>query len=150
MDSAQLRPMQKSDVPQVMAIETLAYLHHWTTDNFLNCLRIGYESWILTKTNYLIGYGVMSIAADEATILNLCVSPQYQRQGYGQRILKHLLTVAQTKNVDTVFLEVRNSNSAALNLYLKQGFNQIAVRKNYYPLPNNKNKEDALILALTI
>jgi ribosomal-protein-alanine N-acetyltransferase len=150
MNGAKLRQMQNSDIPNVIRIETAAHLHHWTNRNFLNCLEIGYDAWILCKEADLIGYGVMSIVVDEAHILNLCISPEYQRQGYGRQILLHLLTIARAKKVDTVFLEVRSSNQIALNLYLKQGFNQIAVRKNYYPLPNSREKEDACILALTL
>jgi len=147
---AQLRPMQYSDLPHVLAIENAAYLQHWTARIFSNCLRVGYEAWVLEKDGCLIGYGFMSTGAGEAHILNLCVHPLYQRQGYGQQILEHLLALAREKSVDTIFLEVRASNTAALSLYLKLGFNQIAIRNNYYPIYQSRDREDALILALTL
>ena len=147
---AQLRPMQNSDLSDVMGIENAVYSQHWTPHTLANCLRVGYEAWVLEKADYLMGYGFMSTGAGEAHILNLCVHPLYQRQGYGRQILEHLLAIARKKAVDSVFLEVRCSNSAALNLYLKMGFNQIAIRKHYYPVPHSVNREDALILALTL
>jgi len=149
-DIAQLRPMQNSDLSNVVAIENAVYLQHWTPRIFSNCLRVGYDSWLLEKAGCLIGYGFMSTGAGEAHILNLCIHPIYQRQGYGQQILEHLLAIAREKKVDSVFLEVRASNIAALNLYLKIGFNQIAVRKNYYPIQHSTDREDALVLALTL
>ncbi|MDM8560706.1 ribosomal protein S18-alanine N-acetyltransferase [Candidatus Parabeggiatoa sp. HSG14] len=145
----QLRFMQESDLITVMKIETAAYSFPWTFKNFKDCLHVGYNAKVLEVENNLSGYGVMSAAVGEAHILNLCVHPNLQGCGYGQYILKDLLVLAKQKEVNTVFLDVRRSNKSAFNLYHKMGFNQIGVRKNYYP-NSNQTHEDALIFALTL
>lgn len=142
-----LRPMQAADLPTVLEIEMAAYPLPWSQQNFRDCLRVGYQAWVLELDYQIVGYGLMSIAASEAHLLNLCVHPHFQRCGYGRRILKQLLKIAKQHQTDTVFLEVRTSNQAAINLYQHMGFNQVGLRKNYYPNGNNK-REDALIFAL--
>jgi len=146
---AVFRPMQHTDLATVMEIETIAYPFPWTLQNFKDRLRTGYIAKVLELDNELTGYGIMSVAADEAQILNICVHPNQQRRGYGQQILKHLLELASFQAAKSVFLEVRISNQAAINLYHKNGFNQIALCKGYYP-NDNKGREDALIFALEI
>ncbi len=144
-----LRSMQEADLPTVMKIETTAYRFPWTLQIFKDCLRVGYSARVLELDYSLIGYGVMSMAAGKAHILNLCLHPELQQCGYGRRILKDLLALAKRKNVKSVFLEVRQSNQAAINLYHKAGFNQIGVRKKYYP-KGDKGQEDGLIFAMEL
>ena len=139
--------MQHTDLATVMEIETIAYPFPWTLQNFKDRLRTGYIAKVLELDNELTGYGIMSVTTDEAQILNLCVHPNQQRRGYGQQILKHLLELASFQATKSVFLEVRISNQAAINLYHKNGFNQIALHKGYYP-NGNKGREDALIFAI--
>ena len=144
-----LRSMQKTDLSTVMEIETLAYSFPWTLQIFQDCLQIGYTARVLEIDYHLVGYGIMSIGARVAHILNLCIHPNLQRNGYGQRLLKHLLILAKQQDVKTVFLDVRSSNQAAINLYHKLGFNQMGVQKNYYP-NGNKDYEDAFQFALEL
>jgi ribosomal-protein-alanine N-acetyltransferase len=87
----------------------------------------------------------MSIAVGEAHLLNLCVSPQEQNQGIGRKLLEHVISVAKS-HADTMFLEVRPTNTAAIFLYESVGFNEIGVRKGYYPAKNGR--EDAIMFAL--
>lgn len=142
------RPIQPIDLPVIMEIETLVYPFPWTFAIFQDCLRIGYESWLLEQAEQIISYGVMSTGAGEAHILNLCVHPQERQRGYGRLLLTHLLKLAQQQQVEMVFLEVRSSNQTAVNLYLQLGFNQIGLRKRYYPALTGR--EDALIFALDL
>ncbi len=139
-----VRQMQETDLPRIMEIERAAYPFPWTVQNIKDCLH-GVAK-VFELDDNLIGYGLMSIAADEADILNLCIHPLWQSRGYGQFILKHLLELAKQKNVKFVYLEVRVSNKAAIKLYHQTGFKQIGERKRYYQ--NGDNREDALILAL--
>ena len=90
----------------------------------------------------------MSVGAGEAHILNVCVHPEYRSRGLGSRLLQRLLTLARKHGADTAFLEVRISNRAALGLYQKLGFNEIGLRRGYYPLEDGK--EDAVLLALSL
>ncbi len=139
-----LRPMREADVLAVMEIERRAYAFPWTAGIFRDCLRVGYCCWLLEQEGQVEAYGIMSVGAGEAHILNLCVRPESQGQGYGRKLLIHLLNLARRHRADTVLLEVRPSNEPALRLYRSLGFNEVAIRKNYYPHRNGR--EDALIL----
>ena len=87
------------------------------------------------------------MAVGEAHILNISVAPNEQGQGIGRRMLEHLIELA-TGKAETIFLEVRPSNVGAIALYEKMGFNEIGVRKGYYPATNGR--EDAIMLALEL
>jgi len=93
----------------------------------------------------IVGYGVMSAAAGECHILNVCVHPQAQRQGLGRRIVQRLLAIGRSHNADTAFLEVRASNHVALGLYSREGFCEVGRRRGYYP--SAAGREDAVIMA---
>ena len=140
-----LRPMQLEDVEAVMDNELSAYEHPWTNGIFRDCLRVGYCCWVMELGEQVIGHGVMSVAAGESHILNICVSPQYQGRGLGRKILQRLLGLARDHKVATAFLEVRCSNRIAQLLYESEGFNEIGQRRGYYP--GTKGREDALVFA---
>ena len=141
-----LRPMRRIDLDTVMSIEKIIYPFPWTQQIFTDCIRVGYTCRVLEMNGEIAGYSIMALGASEAHILNISIAADYQRQGLGSRLLSHMLELAVEKKTDTVFLEVRPSNKAALALYEKSGFVQIGVRRNYYPA--HSGREDALILAL--
>jgi ribosomal-protein-alanine N-acetyltransferase len=143
-----LRAMTRDDLERVMDIEVSAYQYPWTLRIFSDCLRVGYQCRVVEIDGQLAGYGIMSTGAGEAHILNLCVGREYQGQGVGRKLLLHLLERARELEVDTVFLEVRPSNTPAMRLYENLGFNRVGTRKDYYPAENGR--EDAAILALTL
>jgi ribosomal-protein-alanine N-acetyltransferase len=144
--------MQQEHLDLVMEIERRAYEFPWTMGNFKDCLRSGYYCCVYLQGTHLnaspIGYGVMSVVAGEAQILNICIDPNMQGQGFGCRLLRHLIAEAGRQSADTLFLEVRTSNQAAFALYDSAGFNEIGQRRGYYPA--NGGREDALVLALAI
>ncbi len=143
-----LRPMLQEDLVSVMQIERAAHSVTWSKGNFRDCLTAGYTCLLLIVDKTIVGYGVMSLGAGEAHILNLCIHPSHQRQGLGQRLLTRLLDIAVQQGSDSAFLEVRHSNQRALALYRNCGFNEIGVRRNYYPTPHGK--EDAVMLARSL
>jgi len=143
-----LRPMTEEDMEAVLAIERRAYPYPWSEGIFRDCLRVGYCCRVCEQDGQLAGYAVMSVGAGEAHILNLCVAPPLQGQGLGRFMLRHILDIARGHGADTVLLEVRPSNQAALKLYADMGFNEVGIRKAYYPAP--KGKEDAIILARSL
>jgi ribosomal-protein-alanine N-acetyltransferase len=142
--------MQRADLPQVLTIERACYEFPWTEGIFRDCLRMGYRSLVVTNTiNDLLGYGLMSFAGVEAHILNICVRRDCRRQGLGEFLLAQLLADAKQSGVAHAMLEVRFSNEAATQLYRKAGFDEIGVRKGYYPAAGG-GREDALVLALEL
>lgn len=143
-DGGHIRHMTQADLKMVMAIELAAYDFPWTEGIFQDCLRVGYPSWIYVLDDDICGYGVMSVAAGEAHVLNLCVNPSHQGQGMGKSLLRVLMTTAQALAVESVFLEVRCTNHKAQALYNQFGFNEIGLRRNYYP--NHNGREDAVVL----
>jgi ribosomal-protein-alanine N-acetyltransferase len=145
----QLRSMQMTDLARVMVIEKAAYPFPWTLSIFEDCLQVGYTARVLEADKQLMGYGLMSTGAGEAHILNLCVHPNWQHCGYGKRILKDLLSLAKQQDIQTVFLDVRLSNQNAIKLYDQLCFNQIGMRKNYYP-NGKRGQEHALMFALEL
>ncbi len=144
----QLRPMREHDLAQIVALEQRAYPFPWSLGIFADCLRVGYCCWTLEADAAVAGYCIMSVAAEEAHVLNVCVAPEYRRQGHARRMLEHLVEVARRHRATVIFLEVRPSNPAAITLYLDFGFRRLAVRRNYYPA--QQGREDALVLALRL
>jgi len=142
------RPMRPVDLVPVVAIEQAAYPFPWSDGIFRDCLRVGYCCWVVEQESAVIGYGIMQVVARESHILNLCVHPAYHRQGFGRALLARLLDLARDHRADTVLLEVRPTNEAAIALYTRMGFNEVGVRRSYYP--GHKGKEDALILARSL
>ena len=145
---AGIRPLTGADLDAIMEIEIRAYDFPWTQGIFRDCLRVGYCCWCYENDEMIQAYGVMSAAAGESHILNLTVRPESQRQGIGSRLLKHFQQLARRHGADTLMLEVRPSNRNAISLYEKLGFNEIGVRRNYYPAA--EGREDALLLALSL
>ena len=147
-DATVLRPMREADLPAVMAIEQRAYAFPWTQGVFRDCLLANHPSWVLVEGGHIIGYAVLSVAADEAHVLNLCTSPDMQGRGHGRRLLRALLQLARGRGAHRVFLEVRPSNAPAIALYHDEGFNEIGRRPRYYPARDGR--EDALVMALEL
>jgi [ribosomal protein S18]-alanine N-acetyltransferase len=144
-----LRPMREEDLYQVMAIEQVAYPFPWTPGIFQDCLCVGYCCWLVEIDKRVVGYGVMSVVIDESHILNLCIHPEWQGRGLGRKLILRLLKIARQHGAETAFLEVRESNLAALALYGKLGFVEIGRRRNYYPATEGE-REDALVMSLEL
>lgn len=144
-----LRPMGVADLDSVLSIEQRAYPYPWTETIFRDCLRVGYSCWIAECSAGVVAYTVLSIAAGEAHLLNLCVDPSRQREGIGRRLLRHVLRLAREHGADTLFLEVRPSNDAAVSLYRDAGFVEVGTRRGYYP-DRGLKREDAMVLALPL
>jgi ribosomal-protein-alanine N-acetyltransferase len=143
--STSLRPMREKDLDAVLDIELRAYPFPWTRGIFQDCLRANYPAWVLHREGTIVGYGMLSLAADEAHVLNVCAAPEEQGHGHGRRLLRTLLQQARTRGAQRVFLEVRPSNTGAIALYHAEGFNEIGRRPRYYPA--KAGREDAIVMA---
>jgi ribosomal-protein-alanine N-acetyltransferase len=136
--SWQLLPMQQSHLPQILTIERRGYEFPWSEGIFRDCLRAGYSGWVLCdEHDFVLAYCLLSMAVDEAHVLNLCVDPGGQRRGMGTFLLLHMIKIARAANATIVLLEVRTSNRTAIRLY-----------EGYYPARDGR--EDALVLGYDI
>ena len=144
-----IRPMTHADIETVGQIEAQSYGFPWSVGIFRDCILAGYQCLTLEQDGEIRAYAILSIAAGEAHILNICVAPAFRRHGYGLRLLLRLIDQCRRERVRQVFLEVRPSNLAAVRLYRGVGFTTVGLRRDYYKAPNN-TREDALVLSLTI
>lgn len=144
----EMRPLRVEEVPQVAALEARAYEFPWSETIFRDCLRAGYNCWVLVSDAVIMGYGVLSVAAGEAHVLNVCVAPEHHGQGHGRRLMRRLIDLARWHRAERIFLEVRPSNPRAIQLYHTLGFNEIGRRPNYYPA--TRGREDAIVMALEL
>jgi ribosomal-protein-alanine N-acetyltransferase len=143
-----VRPLAEADLDRVMEIELAAYPHPWTRGIFADCLRVGYECWGLQTGATLVGYCVLTHAANEAHLLNLCVAPSWQRRGLGRILMEHVVRVSLAHRCESIFLEVRPSNGDAIRLYQRSGFTVIGERPGYYS--NGDGREDAIVMQLKL
>jgi [ribosomal protein S18]-alanine N-acetyltransferase len=144
----QYRRMRMADLPEVARLEKSLYAFPWSLGNFRDSLTAGYDCWAIAHGETVIGYAILMVAVDEAHLLNIAVAGEWHNQGLGRAFLKHMIAEARAAAAQIVYLEVRPSNLAARHLYRSLGFQQIAIRPDYYPAVNGR--EDALFLGLTL
>ena len=140
--------MRHTDLPEVMEIEEQSYEFPWTLGIFSDCLDNQYAAVVYLQNNRIVGYSVSQYIVDECHLLNLCVRQEARGQGLGEKMINYLTNQARQKDMGSIFLEVRVSNTPAIHLYDKLGFNEIGLRRDYYP--DSNGREDALVLAYEI
>lgn len=140
-----LRSLYKSDLSRLVAIENAVHVAPWAEETFKSCLQAHCVGWVVEVEQKVMAFVLITFSMDECHILNICVDHPYQHQGYGRQLLTQVLTYAKSKKLNLVYLEVRQSNTRAIQLYQKMGFELIGERKGYYPTV--AGREDALILA---
>lgn len=144
-----LRKMVLADMTAVMKGELESYPHPWTQTNFEDCLKNSlYSCWVFEQDEVYLGHLILSASVGEAHILNLCVYPVIQGKGWGKKLLDEAEWIAKQHKAETCFLEVRPSNKAGVSLYSSAGYNEIGLRKGYYP--THSGREDALVMAKTL
>ena len=156
-------PMQIADLDEVLGIEAVSHLHPWTRGNFTDSLAAGHWAYCIRpqveqaiKGSYLDpsvlwAYCILFPAVDELHLLNITVSPKLRKLGLGSRIMTSIESVSAQQHIPRIILEVRPSNTAAIGLYHKLGYEQIGIRKNYYPAsPESGGREDAVVMAKSI
>ena len=142
--AVEIRAMSDLDVPVVIVIERAGYQFPWSEGIFRDCLRVGYVCRVADVGGEMAGYGIMSVGAGEAHILNVCIRDEYRGRGFARKILVYLLDRARASGMREAFLEVRPSNTAAARLYQSMGFEQVGVRRGYYQAL--VGREDAAVL----
>lgn len=145
---ARLRPMQAADLDTVSRIEPTIFPYPWTRGNFSDSLSAGHRCWVYERDGELFGYAVMMLVLDEAHLLNISIAAPWQGKGYGRNLLAHMMDIGRQHGALNMFLEVRPSNHAALSLYESVGFNEMAIRRGYYPAP--EGREDAVLMGAAL
>ncbi len=141
--------MTQADLEFVYAIERKSTPQGWSKKIFQQSLQTNC-CLVLQGEDYptLLGFCVLQKILDELHILNLCITSEYQRHGWGQALLEGIIAVAEDAEIKDIHLEVRISNLAARNLYHKMGFNDVGSRANYYS--TDTGREDALQMCYTV
>ncbi len=139
-----IRPMNELDIPVVAAIERAGYQFPWSDGIFRDCLRVGYVCRVVEVNGEMAGYGIMSVGAGEAHVLNICIRDEYRCRGLARKMLLYLLERARIAGMYEAFLEVRPTNTAAARLYHSLGFEQVGIRRGYYQA--TVGREDAQVL----
>ncbi|MBQ3310638.1 ribosomal protein S18-alanine N-acetyltransferase [bacterium] len=145
MNSVTIRLMEQKDIDKIAEIEEKAYgEHHWSKDSFYNELSNNLARYFCAfdENNTLLGYAGSWIIIDEAHITNLAVSPEHRNKKVGESLLVKIIETCYKEMAKYLTLEVRISNTPAINLYEKYGFKSLGTRKGYY----QDNNEDALIM----
>jgi ribosomal-protein-alanine N-acetyltransferase len=138
-----IRPANLSEVSELAAIERRCFSDPWTPAGIREMMQSGTTVTLVAAAGQLAaGYLMARISGEEGEILNLAVLPEHRRQGVANQLLQQGLAALKSAGVSEVYLEVRESNQAALALYGAYGFRPVAVRPHYYRNP----PEDALVL----
>ncbi len=144
----QIRPMRERDIAAVLRIEKLCYAFPWTAGIFHDCLKVGYSCWVHESAGQISGYYALMMGPGEAHMLNVAISPDWQGQGLGRNLVLHAIDSSRHHHAQRIFLEVRPSNEIARRLYFNLGFEDIAIRKDYYPA--DEGREDACVMRLIL
>ncbi len=142
------RKMLTDDLAQVILIEREVFLFPWSKINFSDSITAEYDCRVLEQDAVIFGYGVMMTAPDEAHLLTIGIAAKWQNKGWGKKLLQYFITLAKQKNLQSMLLDVRESNTGAALLYQQIGFQAIAKRKGYYPAMCGR--EDAIVMKLTL
>lgn len=146
--AVRIRPMVIADLAAVTKNETRAYAFPWSPGIFADCLAAEHECWVLQEEENVVGHGILSAAAGEAHLLNLCVARDQQGRGLGRLLLEWMVERARLRRATVIFLEVRPSNRAACQLYDSFGFCDVGRRPGYYP--DARGSEDARVMAMEL
>jgi len=156
-------PMTSGDLDSVLAIESVSHLHPWTQGNFSDSLAAGHWAYCVRPQleervkgsfldpDILWAYCILFPAVDELHLLNITVSPKLRRLGIGAKMMHAIEGVASQQAIPRIILEVRPSNLSAVKLYQGLGYENIGLRKNYYPMDAASGlREDAWVFAKSI
>ncbi len=147
-----IRRASPGDFATLFSLEQQAHSHPWTQQVFENMMAASHVRCeiIENEKQVVLGFAFVQMAGDEATLLDIVVDPACQGRGVGRYLLNDLIErLIQGDVVQTLFLEVRVSNFAAISLYFSCGFTEVGQRRDYYPAPCG-TREDALIMALPL
>ena len=137
-----------ADLPAIMHAESGAHAYPWSEKVMQRYLLKPDCVWLLEQSGTHIGHAVVTLIVGESELLMMTVAPEFQRQGYGKVLLQQVLDQLRSAGAECMFLEVRESNAAAIALYEGLGFGENGRRRDYYPAPGGS--EDALLYSMDL
>ena len=150
MSRVSVKTLHPCAIRSMLAIEQAAHQNPWSLDLIQDCFSSDYFILGIYREHKLMGYLIAQMMLDEASLLNICVDPAYQRQGCGRLLLENFVVAMQDRGVTQCFLEVRASNHCAQKLYTQFGFESAGLRKNYYRVPHTSQREDAVLMTASL
>lgn len=146
MQPYQIDLIEPADFERLFEIEQKAHLVPWSLGTLKNNQGERYHNLKIMLDNQIIGFAICQFVLDEATLFNIAIDPQFQGRSLGSALLKTLMQQLKQKGIKTLWLEVRESNQNAIHLYQQYQFNEVDIRKNYYPTAEGK-RENAIVMA---
>jgi tRNA threonylcarbamoyladenosine biosynthesis protein TsaB len=143
-----IHDMGMSDLDEVAAIERQVQSFPWTRQNFADGLAAGYRGWVVRRLGAMLGFALVMDTPDMAHLLVIGVRPDSQRRGVGAELLRYCTAHCHQAGLPALTLEVRPSNAQAIAFYQQHGFQQLGLRRGYYPAARGA-REDAWIMTLT-
>ncbi|MCX8959422.1 ribosomal protein S18-alanine N-acetyltransferase [Erwinia psidii] len=144
----QISLLTTNDLDRALVIEQRSHAFPWSEKTLASNQGERYLNYRLEVGDRMVAFAITQVVLDEATLFNLAVDPDFQRRGLGRELLQFLINALAARGIQTLWLEVRASNRPAIALYEQLDFNEVSVRRNYYPATTGK--EDAIIMALTL
>ncbi len=146
-ETIEIRQMTRDDLPQVLVIEKASFPLPFSENLFHMELDLNIAHMMVAVSGeQVLGYLDFWHVDSELHVINIAVGVEARQQGIGSRLLDYLLAYGEEHSADRSYLDVRESNQAAIGLYEKFGFERIDVRKGYY----QDNEEDALVMQLKL
>lgn len=139
----EFRRASAKDAPSIAKAEAEIFTDPWSERDITDCICTeGAMCFVAVYGEEVKAYVIGRLIPPEGEIYRIAVKPEYRRRGYGYRLLDYSVKTSRGAGLETLFLEVRSKNLAALCLYRAYGFKKIGVRKNYYKNPD----DDAIVM----
>ncbi|WP_237485007.1 ribosomal protein S18-alanine N-acetyltransferase [Vibrio hippocampi] len=145
MDNLVFLPLNTEHLESVWAIEQHAHSHPWNVSMINELEGRGAFNCAMLLGDEVVGYFYAQDIVGEVSLLNIAIHPQHQGKGLGRQLVGYFIAECEKRGTESAWLEVRESNSAAVMLYLSEGFNEVDRRRDYYP--SEQGREDAIIMS---
>lgn len=140
---AELIQARKRDASAIAALEKRLFTDYWTESGISETIRQEHAQVILAKTDgWIIGYCILYQSFDQGEIIKIAVAPEHQHQGVGRQLLAEAEAVSSECEIQSLFLEVRESNANARGFYQHLGFEEVGIRRDFYQKP----RENAVLM----
>lgn len=139
-----IRAAHRDDIPAMARIIQQSE-KSWNKKVIQDCFKVNYKLYVSVFNNVVVGFAIVYCVIDTWELMQIAVDHAQYKKGFGSALMAHLITQARDQLVSTIQLDVRQSNKRAIQFYLKYGFEQVGIRKQYY-----SDNENALLYNLNV